>query len=66
MTKLAGLEMTVDALSEKEYSKFRQWVFEHDWEKWDRKIEGDSRPSKLDFQIREAFDAKKRGDLENL
>jgi hypothetical protein len=54
--------MVVDALSEKEYSKFRQWFLENDWEKWDRQMEGDSTSDKLNFLIQEAFDVKKSGD----
>jgi len=66
MTRVEELEKAVDALSEKEYGIFRQRFLERDWEKWDRQIETDSRSGNLDFLIKEASDAKKSGDLENL
>jgi len=66
MTRVEDIEKAVDALSKKEYSIFRQRFLERDWEKWDRQIETDSKSGKLDFLIKEASDAKKSGDLENL
>jgi len=66
MTKVEELEKAVDALSDKEYSIFRQRFLERDWEKWDRQIETDSKSGKLDFLIKEASEAKKSGNLENL
>ena len=66
MTRLEELETAVGALPEKEYSKFRQWFLERDWEKWDRQIEADSTSGKLDFLAREAREAKNSGKLRNL
>jgi hypothetical protein len=66
MTRLEELETAVGALREKEYSKFRRWFLERDWEKWDRQIEADSASGKLEFLAREAREAKKSGKLRNL
>ena len=66
MTRVEDIEKAVDELSKKEYGIFRQRFLERDWEKWDRQIETDSKSGKLDFLIKEASDAKKSGDLENL
>ena len=66
MSRVEELEKAVNALSEKEYSIFRERFLERDWQKWDRQIEVDSKSGKLDFLIREASDAKKSGDLKNL
>ena len=66
MISLKELEMAVDALPEKEYSQFRQWFLERDWEKWDRQIAADSAAGKLDFLIQEAREAKNSGNLRNL
>ena len=66
MTGLEEIEMAVEALPEKEYSRFRQWFLERDWERWDRQIEADSASGKLDFLIREAREAKDTGKLGNL
>lgn len=66
MTKLEELEMVVDSLPENEYSEFRRWFLEKDWEKWDRQIEEDSRTGKLDFIVNKALKAKKEGKLKEL
>jgi hypothetical protein len=66
MTKLEELERAVASLTTEEYREFRRWFLERDWEQWDRQIEEDSRAGKLDFLVREAFEAKKQGKLEEL
>jgi hypothetical protein len=66
MTKVEELERAVASLTAEEYREFRQWFLERDWEQWDRQIEEDSRAGKLDFLVREAFEAKERGTLKEL
>lgn len=66
MTKLEELEMAIASLSEEEYREFCRWFLERDWEKWDRQIEEDSKAGKLDFLVKEALEAKKRGQLKDL
>lgn len=66
MTRLEELELAIESLSENEYSQFRRWFLERDWEKWDREIEADSTSGKLDFLVKEAQDAKAKGTLKDL
>jgi hypothetical protein len=66
MTTIEELEMAVDALSQEEYSRFRSWFLERDWEKWDQEIEEDAKAGRLDFLIREAREAKNRNKLRDL
>jgi hypothetical protein len=66
MTTVEELEMAVDALSQEEYSRFRSWFLERDWEKWDQEIEEDAKAGRLDFLIREAREAKNRNKLRDL
>jgi len=66
MTRLEEIVTAVSNLPEKEYSQFRQWFLERDWERWDRQIEADSASGRLDFLAREAREAKKDGKLRNL
>jgi hypothetical protein len=66
MTKVEELERAVASLTAEEYREFRQWFLERDWEQWDQQIEEDSRAGKLDFLVREAFEAKKQGKLKEL
>jgi hypothetical protein len=66
MTNLEELEMAISRLPEEQYREFRRWFLEKDWERWDRQIVEDSRAGKLDFLIKEAFDAKKEKTLREL
>ena len=63
MTKVEELEMEVDSLSQEEYSRFRRWFLNRDWEKWDQEIEEDSNAGRLDFLVREAAQAKDKNNL---
>lgn len=66
MTTIEELEMAVDALTQEEYSRFRRWFLDRDWEKWDQEIEEDAKAGRLDFLIREAREAKNRNKLRDL
>jgi hypothetical protein len=66
MTKVEELERAVASLTAEEYREFRRWFLEHDWEQWDQQIKEDSRAGKLDFLVREAFEAKKQEKLKEL
>ena len=66
MTRLEELELAIESLPENEYSQFRRWFLERDWEKWDREIEADSTSGKLDFLVKEAQDGKAKRTLKNL
>ncbi len=66
MHKIKELEKAISSLPEDEYSQFRQWFLDQDWEKWDHEIEKDSKEGKLDFLLKEAAEAKKKNRLKNL
>ena len=66
MTRLEELALAIESLPESEYSQFRRWFLERDWEKWDRQIEADSTSGKLNFLVEEARDAKAKRILTDL
>jgi hypothetical protein len=66
MTRVEELEMAVDSLTPKEYSRFRRWFLEQDWEKWDQAIEEDAEAGRLDFLVREAAEARNSRKLRDL
>jgi hypothetical protein len=66
MTTVEELEMAVDALTQEEYSRFRRWFLDRDWEKWDRQIEEDAEAGRLDFLVHEAAEARNRKKLRDL
>jgi hypothetical protein len=66
MTSVTEIQQAIIALPEADYLQLRQWFSELDWEKWDRRIEADSKGGKLDFLTAEAFEAKEKGRLKEL
>lgn len=66
MRTVEELETAVDSLSQEEYSRFRRWFLDRDWEKWDQAIEEDAKAGRLDFLVQEAVEEKKRNKLRNL
>lgn len=66
MLKVSEIKRAIEELPEKEFAQLREWLWEKDWQKWDRQIEVDSESGKLDFLIKEAFDEKKKGTLKEL
>ncbi|MEK7813686.1 MAG: hypothetical protein AAB296_07990 [Candidatus Desantisbacteria bacterium] len=64
--KVAEIKTAIEELPEKGFAELRQWLWEKDWQKWDRQIGMDSKSGKLDFLIKEAFDEKKKGKLGEL
>ncbi len=66
MANITEIQQAIIALPEADYLQLRQWFGELDWEKWDRRIEADSKGGKLDFLTAEAFEAKEKGRLKEL
>jgi len=58
MTRVEEIEVAVDSLPEEEYSRFRRWFLEKDWDKWDKQIADDSISGKLYILAKEADQAK--------
>ncbi len=66
MSKVDELKTKIEKLPREEFSELARWLSEKGWERWDKEIEADSEASKLDFLVREAFDAKVTGILKDL
>ena len=66
MSKVDELKTAIEKLPREEFSELARWLSEKEWERWDKEIEADSEASKLDFLVREAFDAKVMGTLKDL
>ena len=66
MSKVDELKTAIEKLPQEEFSERVRWLSEKEWERWDKEIETDSEASKLDFLVREAFDAKVTGILKDL
>ncbi len=67
MSKLSEIENSVSALKDEEYAKFREWFWEYENEKWDIKIEKDSKSSgKLNEIAAKALKDFKSGNFKTL
>ncbi len=66
MSRVEELEKAIDALPEEEYTQLRRWFSEKDWQTWDKQIAADAGSGKLDFLLKEAFEAKSKNILTEL
>ena len=66
MIDIKKIKNEIEKLPESDFSELRRWIAEKDWEKWDKKIEKDSKANKLDFLIDEAKAEKKNENLNDL
>ena len=56
MSRVEQLEQQVQQLDPQEFTQFRDWFLEFEWDAWDRKIESDSKAGKLDALARKVLD----------
>ena len=61
-----AIKKAIETLPEEDYAQLRKWFSEKDWRKWDKQIAADSRAGKLNFLVKEAVDAKRKGKLREL
>lgn len=66
MLKIAQIETAIERLPERDFVQLMQWLWEKDWQKWDRQVKIDSESGRLDFLVKEALDEKNKGQLKEL
>ena len=66
MKQVEQIQSEIEALSQEDFRRLREWFAQKDWEIWDKQIEADSAKGKLDFLLEEAMTAKSQGKLGNL
>lgn len=66
MQTVEEIQQAIEALSEEDYERIRQWLAEADWDDWDRQIAADSEAGRLDFLVQVALENKRRGLLRDL
>lgn len=55
MTQVELLEQYIAELDDASFSTLRDWFFEFDQARWDKKLEADSNSGKLDFLVNAAL-----------
>ncbi len=58
MTQVEHIQTEIEALSEEDFVRLREWFAERDWQRWDEQLEADVAAGKLDFLLEEAKAAK--------
>ncbi len=66
MAHIKDLQTEIEALSDEEFVRLREWFAEKDTQRWDAQIENDATSGKLDFLLEEAAVAKAQGKLRDL
>ncbi|MCP5496459.1 MAG: hypothetical protein H7A23_18085 [Leptospiraceae bacterium] len=66
MQTIDEIKLAIESLPPKEYTQFRSWFLEKDWEKWDKQIQEDSENGLLDFFKMEVKHEKLNGLLKTL
>ena len=66
MKTVAEITQAIESLPEAEFSNLMKWVWDHDWERWDRQLEEDIKAGRLEFLKEEVLEARKQGTLGTL
>lgn len=66
MAHMKDIQTEIEALSEEEFVRLREWFAEKDAQNWDAQIENDAATGRLNFLLEEAADAKAQGKLRDL
>ena len=66
MPTVAQIQQAIMSLPKSDYARLRNWLFEYDWQEWDREFEEDVKAGRLDFLAAEAMEAKRQGMLKEL
>ena len=61
MKTVAEITQAIKSLPEAEFSDLMKWVWDHDWERWDRQLEEDIKAGRLEFLKEEVLEARKQG-----
>ena len=65
MKTVAEITQDIMALPEAEFSELMKWVWDHDWERWDRQLKEDIKAGRLEFLKEKILEARKQGALAN-
>ena len=66
MTQVEQIQSEIEALSQEDFVRLREWFAEKDWLLWDEQLKVDIVDGKLDFLFEEAMTAKSQGQLQDL
>lgn len=65
MQTVSEIKQTIMDLPEAEFSQLMKWVWDHDWERWDRQLQEDIKAGRLDSLKEKVLEARKQGAVAN-
>ena len=65
MTDVKQIQAEIEALSQEDFKRLREWFAEKDWLLWDNQLEADIAKGKLNFLFEEAMIATSQGKLQD-
>lgn len=66
MPNVEKIQAEIEALSQEDFVRLREWFADKDWLLWDKQLEADIAKGKLDFLLEEAMTAKSQEKLQDL
>ena len=66
MAQIADIQTEIEALSDEEFARLREWFAQKDAQRWDAQLAQDAAAGKLEFLREEARAAKEEGTLQDL
>lgn len=66
MPNVEEIQAEIEALSQEDFVRLREWFADKDWLLWDKQLEADIAKGKLDFLLEEAMTAKSQEKLQDL
>jgi hypothetical protein len=66
MTTVREIKSAIRSLPHQEYIQLLRWIYDKDWDQWDKQLEADVASGKLDFLAKEALEEKKNNKLREL
>ena len=66
MQTVEEIQHAIQSLSEDDFERIRRWIWEADWDDWDRQMAKDIEAGTLDFLVAEAMDERDHGLLIDL
>lgn len=66
MPNVEKIQAEIEALSQEDFVRLREWFADKDWLLWDKQLEADIAKGKLDFLLEEVMTAKSQEKLQDL
>jgi hypothetical protein len=63
MSTVIEIERAIEKLPAQDLTRLAKWILDRDNDQWDRQMDTDAAAGKLDFLIKEAKTARKKGTL---